>query len=409
MKSEKLQDAIGEVRDEYIQDAEFRVAKKQTWFTQTKDAIAGANTLMKGAAAVICLCLIGAGLFALNHKQAGNPEINPELAKITIPQYASQGMGFEGLMYYASEELQNGNPGWVDSNPEGQRSDTLPVYKNGCFDPSGSGAPQGLNEAEMKEKLDEAVQSLGLEITETKRETLAQKTEEGDIISGDTLCALQGMTENGSVTVRADGTVTYMLPPDYTLPPEYHFAYFDVSDEEAQKVMEYLVTVYADFLGFENPKIVLRGDYTFAGEYSRDYCVYDASGDYEERILNYCFRAAEFAPDDEGNLMLIRKNDGLAKAEKIGDYPLISVEEARKKLSNGQYQTSVPVDMPGEKYIAKTELVYRSGVMEETLLPYYRFYVELQDADGWQMTWDNGLKTYGAYYVPAIRDEYIAN
>ena len=65
--------------------------------------------------------------------------------------------------------------------------------------------------------------------------------------------------------------------------------------------------------------------------------------------------------------------------------------------------------MPGEKYIAKTELVYRSGLRAETILPYYRFYIELQDTDGWKMTQDNGLKTYGAYYVPAIRDEYISN
>ena len=36
-------------------------------------------------------------------------------------------------------------------------------------------------------------------------------------------------------------------------------------------------------------------------------------------------------------------------------------------------------------------------------------YVELQDADGWQMTQSNGLKTYGAYYVPAIQDDYISN
>ena len=65
--------------------------------------------------------------------------------------------------------------------------------------------------------------------------------------------------------------------------------------------------------------------------------------------------------------------------------------------------------MPGEAYISKVELVYRSGLREETFLPYYRFYVELQDADGWKMTQSNGLKTYGAFYVPAIQDDYISN
>ena len=40
------------------------------------------------------------------------------------------------------------------------------------------------------------------------------------------------------------------------------------------------------------------------------------------------------------------------------------------------------------------------------LQPYYRFYVLLSDE--YAPDTDNGLKTYAAYYVPAIADEYIA-
>lgn len=173
--------------------------------------------------------------------------------------------------------------------------------------------------------------------------------------------------------------------------------------------MAYLTETYSSFLNFNYPEIVLQGDYTFGEDYIRRYLVYDSGTDMTERILNYNFRVAQFVPDDSGDLMLIRLSDGLCMAEKLGDYPLISVAEAKEKLLDGQYQTSVPVAMLGEKYIAKVELVYRSGPREETLLPYYRFYVELQDADGWQMTRSNGLKTYGAYYVPAIQDDYISN
>ena len=35
-------------------------------------------------------------------------------------------------------------------------------------------------------------------------------------------------------------------------------------------------------------------------------------------------------------------------------------------------------------------------------MPYYRFYVELPD-----MKMDNGLKNFGAFYVPAVKAEYI--
>ena len=61
-------------------------------------------------------------------------------------------------------------------------------------------------------------------------------------------------------------------------------------------------------------------------------------------------------------------------------------------------------ELPGEGYIAKAELIYRVGALEEMLIPYYRFYVLLPDMDR-----DNGLHCYGAYYVPAVAEEYIAN
>ena len=37
-------------------------------------------------------------------------------------------------------------------------------------------------------------------------------------------------------------------------------------------------------------------------------------------------------------------------------------------------------------------------------MPYYRFYVELPEE-----TQNNGLNTYGAYYVPAVESRYISN
>ena len=60
--------------------------------------------------------------------------------------------------------------------------------------------------------------------------------------------------------------------------------------------------------------------------------------------------------------------------------------------------------MPGEKYIKKVELVYRTSEMEEIYMPYYRFYVELPEEN-----LEHGLKTYGAYYVPAVEGSYLTN
>ncbi len=88
----------------------------------------------------------------------------------------------------------------------------------------------------------------------------------------------------------------------------------------------------------------------------------------------------------------------------MGDYPIISAEEAKKLLLNKNYITTVPNEFPGESYIAKTELVYRTGAHEKYFMPYYRFYVELPAAER-----EGGMKTYGAYYVPAVLGSYISN
>lgn len=391
MKANDLIDMIGNADDSIIEEAGKR----------KRPVISGWT---RWAAAAACLCLIVGGLAAIT-RPGGTPSgISGDLPQIVIPEYESGGMGFEGLMYYSAEELENGNP-WREDMP----LDTLPVFKNGSYDPSGAGVPLGLNEAEMIAELESAAKVLGLEILDTKAETNAAKSEEGTIIPGDTVYSIRAITGNGNLTVYANGSLVYDLPSGYELPEGYHFTYSNTSDSEAEAAMAYLTETYAPFLNFDHPEIVLQGDYSFSGDYIRRYLVYDSGTDITERILNYNFRAAQFAPDDSGYLMLIRIGDGLRVAEKLGDYPLISAAKAKEKLLDGQYQTSVPVAMPGEKYIAKAELVYRSGPREETLLPYYRFYVELQDADGWHMTQSNGLKTYGAYYVPAIQDDYIAD
>lgn len=391
MKANDLLDMIGNTDDSMIEEAKKR----------KRPVI---SRWAKWVAAAACLCLIVGGLVAITRPAGTPPGISGELPQIVIPKYESDGMGFEGLMYYSAEELENGNP-WR----EDMALDTLPVFRNGSYDPSGAGVPLGLNEAEMIAELESAAKMLGLEILDTKVETNTTKSEDDTIIPGDTVYSIRATTGRGNLKVYADGSLVYDLPSGYELPDAYHFTYSNTSDSEAEAVMAYLTERYSSFLNFDHPEIVLQGDYTFSGDYIRRYLVYDSGTDMTERILNYNFRVAQFVPDDSGNLMLIRLSDGLRMGEKLGDYPLISLAEAKEKLLDGQYQTSVPLAMPGEKYIAKVELVYRSGSREETLLPYYRFYVELQDADGWQMTQSNGLKTYGAYYVPAIQDDYISN
>ena len=172
---------------------------------------------------------------------------------------------------------------------------------------------------------------------------------------------------------------------------------------EAFETLAYLYENYGDIIGISEATFVTSKEYTFSGEEIRDYRIYDFSGDEINDMLNFAFNEVQLAPNDEGKLMLIRVNDKLSCGEKIGDYPIISPEEAKDMLLEGRYITTVPYEMPGKKYIARTELIYRSGISENIWMPYYRFLVELPE-----MAQENGLKNFGAYYVPAVQMDYIS-
>lgn len=381
MEAIGLLDLIGDLDGSVIEEAKKRKRSVMPGWT-------------KWAAAVACLCLVAGGFFAIARARKTPPVVSGDLPKIAIPEYRPDGMGFEGLCCYRAEELKkNGNPWREDAVLE-----TLPVFRNGSYDPFGVGLPFGLTEAEMTARLESAAKKLDMEILNTKVETNAAKS---------TVYSVRATSKIGNLTAYADGSLVYKPPVGNKLPEEYHFSGWDTTDAEAQEVMTYLTETYASFLNFERPELAPQGGYDFKGNYNvRWFYVYDAGADLTESILNYCFRAAQFVPEYNGGIMRIKLNDGLCAAQKIGDYPLLSVAEAKEKLQNGQYQSSAPFAVTGESDIAMVELIYRSGPREETLLPYYHFYVEIPDS-GARLA--DGLKHYAGYYVPAIRDEYISN
>ena len=165
---------------------------------------------------------------------------------------------------------------------------------------------------------------------------------------------------------------------------------------------EYLRTQYGELLGMEEPRLNLYGgDYDIYGRQLYRLEFFEGAGSDLDRILHYNFTPVAFYCDDAGGLFLVRiwQPD---LSQKMGDYPIITAGQARELLLEGHYITTVPYEMPGREYIRKVELVYRTGTQEEYYMPYYRFYAELP-----QEKRENGLNTYGAYYVPAVSGEYL--
>jgi len=374
------------------------------------------------------------------------PEVSPDSMPIVIaadlPMLEVEenhgGMGFEGYMAYDIAELDNGNP-WRQN----MDIQTMPVYRNPIvYDRAGFPIENMLSGEEMLELAKDTAKRLGLTVLEERiypsEEDIARMAEKGatDIRNTQTYEATVDCGEI-SIRVQVDGAVSMtfnyeddrfamqgLTPPDgyvseppdeYTMeqPAEHEreqelteqqrLEYSETTMKQAKEVMPYLLNKFKDFVDMEQPKLALFGDYNIYAWRHIYYGAYEGKGSIEEQIVNYSFDRVIFSPNDKGNLWIIDriKTD---LSDKIGDYPIINAGTARELLLQGRYITTVPEAFPGGEYIAKVELMYRSSHYDLVFMPYYRFLVELPDVADW-----SGLTNFGAFYVPAVEERYIAN
>jgi len=188
----------------------------------------------------------------------------------------------------------------------------------------------------------------------------------------------------------------------FPLPNGYSFAYDNTSYEQAMEITEYLFSEYGSFTGITEPGYNLFADYTYSGVLTRLYtAAFENAGSLTERVLNFNFSNIRFRASDMGGLggISYTKTD---LSQKVGDYPIITADEARQLLLDKHYITTVPEELPDEEYIAHVELIYRTSPRDTVFMPYYKFFVEMPT-----MQAENGLKTFGVFYVPAVRGEFL--
>lgn len=340
--------------------------------------------------------------------QTGQDAPSAALPMLTLPENGAGSMGFEGYMAYDSSELVSGNP-WRES----AGLSTLPVFQNTlCYD--GYGIVSGADFAAMEAFLREVASRFGLDAARLTVTDDTPSAEEQAIITekfaGDVpqgyFNPTKVIAEAAGLTIEVDAamTATVRFAPAITLPDGLRFTR-TASYDEILAAAEYLKEAYKDVLAMDAPEISIQGgDYNIYNQQMYSIEFYDATGDLTEQILNYHFNRAVFYCNDDGQLSMLRlyRPD---LSDRLGDYPIITAAEATGLLCNGNYITSCPYAMPGQDCIVKTELVYRTGAREPYYIPYYRFYVELPE----ETRQEDGLKTYGAYYVPAVDAAYLTN
>ena len=387
MKGEKIFAALNDIREEFITEA---APKKRLYPAVKWCGLAAGLVIVAGTALML--------------PQDG-PKSDPSLPKLTVEEIAGA-MGYEGYMAYDITELTNANP-WT----EDAQLDILPVYKN-LQQQSFNGKVAPFPAEEMEKRLISMAEALGLEnyiITdnspdENVREKITRKfaSVEQEVPEGyfDPTALL---IELDGIEIEADNTLTATVSFDPARELPNGILPSDASYEMCLDAAATLLDEYAALIGMEEPVIdISGGDRNIYTEQSYDICFYEGSGGLTEQIIGYNFNRIVFHRNDEGKLFIIRKSEKDLSG-KVGDYPIISADEAEKLLCDGKYITTVLEEMPGEKYIARVELIYRTDATLEFFMPYYRFLVELPEMER------EGMKDYGAYYVPAVEEAYIVN
>ena len=372
MRGNVLLDKMELVNPAYVEAADdMPIYKKRSW--------------VKWSAVAACLALIVFAAVMIITQKA--PERLAQLPMLTVSQCEEAGLGFEGYRAYDISELVNANP-W----DEDMQIAELPVYKNPVtYDDQFTAAGTDLNA--MRKFLSDIAGRLALNtesLTVTESDGAFEPT------------SLRIETDDLKIEVDQTMTAVIRFHPAIALPDEYNFTDY-ASYEEISAVAEYLKEEFSSLIGFENPQVnVCGGDYDSSQRQKYSIEFYNEGNSNVEQIVNYNFNRIVFYCDDDGKLFLVRVYSPNL-TQKVADYPVISPAEAMRLLSKGQYITSVPYGFSGTEFVAKAELIYRTGNLEAYFMPYYRFYVEIPELE------DDGMKTYGAYYVPAVKEAYITN
>lgn len=395
MNAKHISDAIELLDNDLIDEANaLRGGKKKT-----------APSWGKWLAAAACLALAvcaGAGLLYAGQNQPQTATADLPKLPLSVEVTNPGGMGYEGYLAYDVSELSSGTP-WRETD----EFQTLPVYRN-PVEYDGAGAPvSNVGLDAMEARALEVADRLGVkaEIQDTspsEEEMAAVREKLGEIPAG--YFAPAEVTARGDgvkITVEANLTAAIFFEPALELPGECNFGYY-APYEDMRAVADYLLGQYRGLLDMDVPQaIVTGGDYNIYGEQMYQVEFFDVAGDQTRRLLDHSFNRANFSCDEEGRLWIIR----LCQADlsqKVGDYPVIAAREAEQLLLEGRYITNVPHELPGKEYVKAVELLYLNGRREAYFMPYYRFLVELP-----QEEMENGLKCYGAYYVPAVAGECL--
>ena len=308
-------------------------------------------------------------------------------------------MGFGGIMVFDISEYDSPNP-WS----EDLQLSTLPVFRNLSYVEHVGGAPVYLSEEEMLTMAKNTAAALGATIISTEAETIGDAMGNPPEEYADRTYYVTADCDTVIINVEGDGEITVRIKEPVKL-DGYSFTYQNTDKEEGERTVAYLAERLRGLLQYSNPVSYTINDRNIYEEQHRMYYIYDRSDDIVQDILNYNLCYTEVYPNDDGTFDFIRMFNQLVSSEFLGNYPVISENEARSLLLNNSYISTVHLETIEESDIGKVELMYRMN--DEYVLPYYLYYVDITDIAYYSP--DSEMKTYGLFFVPAVRAEYLSD
>ncbi|MBQ7295249.1 MAG: hypothetical protein IJW86_03530 [Clostridia bacterium] len=353
MRGEDLFNALGKIDEKYIEDA----APKKISFYQ--------RAAFKWAvAAAACVCLVAGGYSVTSALTARDGDLPKIGYSIVI-----EGMGYEG-----TDELSMKNSDDINPWNEDVVLETLPVYKNLCYN-EGKLSQTYFNVLDLKKQAEDLADKLGMSYGNTQI-----SVSQGEEVYGFSL-----ETEKGTVRAFPKGSNITVRESDFALIEKHmQTACNKSSDNETE------TGVYTEY-SVDGEIFMAKTRSYYKGE------------SIVEDIINFNMQSHYLT--ESGNYITGSSDNYLNGSEKIGDYPVISLGEAKEKLLRGEHISSAAESyVEGgeitEDVIEKADLIYYTVGNQEYYLPYYRFYVKSYSGD-------NDIQQYAYFYVCAVVEEYL--
>lgn len=373
-----------------IDTIKMKDSKKEEWILKIKNAQEQKEHKFhtrRYALVGACLLLIISGYLMFSSFKENQSIKKPnevkqafkELPKISITQNNVGGFGFAGVMLPDASYFGKSNPILNYSNK------TLPVYKNGYLT---DGKDTILRGGLKEEQIDKIIEDY------RKMFHFSEKAEK--IMRYSTF--VETHYKEGNINVDNRGGVVIYIKKDQLKDKNLDFT--ASNQEEAEKVAMKFANYFKEELGLTNLKPNVSCEFDNSREQKWYYSIYEEKKTIEDTIFAYSFRRFGF-DDSETYISVVI---GITPIEeKLGDYPIISIDKAKSLFMEGQYiSNSLPPAQGAD--IAFMEIVYLDDPTFDCLSPYYRVYAEMEEG---LIIPIEGMKHYGIYYIPAVSSEYL--